>query len=270
MRERRRGTFANGMEYMTWGNGPKSLIFIQGGPGSVLPTGMMARLMERMFAPYLQAGYAVSTVTRCRHMPSGHTVADMADDYADVIRDEFGGRADVVVGESYGGMIAQYLAALHPERVGRVAVVAAGYVVSDWGKDVDGRLVTALTDGSRRDAGTVFAEYLIPGRRMQWLRRLVGPVLLPRLLGADTPREDLLTEIRAECDFDSREVLPRITVPVLLVSGDRDTFFPRHVIEQTAALIPGCRLVVYLGKGHVKTSMSGRVARDVLDFVSRG
>ena len=72
-------------------------------------------------------------------MPAGHSVAQMADDVALAIADEVGGRVDLVVGESYGGMIAQYLAARHPDRVVYAAVVAAAAEVSAWGKEVDSR-----------------------------------------------------------------------------------------------------------------------------------
>ncbi len=267
-RRQRRGTFANGMEYLTLGDGPKSMLFIQGGPGSVLPSGPVGWLRQRRFVPYVRAGYAVSIVTRRRHMPAGHTVADMAQDYADVIRDEFGGRVDVVVGESFGGMIAQYLAALHPERLGAAVFVVAGCRVDDDAGDVDSRLVSAWVRGDRRKAGEVFGEYLAPGPRFRWLRRLVGPLLLPQMMGAGTPDEDLLTENAAEVAFDSRDVLPRISVPVLLVAGDRDRFFPEAVIKETARLIPEHTVVWYHGKGHMRVGASREVAGDVLRFLS--
>jgi len=33
----RSGTFACGMGFLTWGSGPKTLLYIQGGPGSDAP-----------------------------------------------------------------------------------------------------------------------------------------------------------------------------------------------------------------------------------------
>ncbi len=127
----RSGTFAHGMEYLTWGSGPKTLLYIQGGPGSVIPKGgMMLRMFRRILDPYAKAGYAVWIVTRRRHMSAGHTIAGMADDYAQLIRQEFGGRADLVVDDSYGGLIGQYLAAFHPGSFGHVAMVVAGAEVS--------------------------------------------------------------------------------------------------------------------------------------------
>ena len=114
VQEPRRGTFPNGMEYLTWGDGPRTLLSILGGPGSFVPTGTMARMLVRQSRPYVAAGYTNWIVTRRRDMPADHGIADMADDYAQLVTEEFGGRVDLVVAESFGGMIAQYLAARHP------------------------------------------------------------------------------------------------------------------------------------------------------------
>lgn len=76
------GVSAEGMEYVVLGTRPRTILLIPGGPGSEIPSGFMARLEERQVRPYLEAGYAVWTVTRRRGMPPGHTVADMAADHA--------------------------------------------------------------------------------------------------------------------------------------------------------------------------------------------
>ena len=266
----RRGTFPNGMEYLTWGHGPRTLLSILGGPGSFVPTGAMARMIVRQSRPYVAAGYAVWIVTRRRGMPAGHGIADMADDYADVVAEHLGGRVDVVVGESYGGMVAQYLAALHPEALRRLVLVVSGCEVSEWGKDVDTRLGAALARKDATAAGTAFATYVLPGDRLRWPRRLLGP-LVGRALFADElcPPGDVLTEVRAETSFDSRSVLPTVRVPVLIVSGDRDRFFPPAIIDETAALIPDCTVVRYRGRGHLGTGTDKRVAADVLAFLGR-
>ena len=113
------GTFANGMEYARWGDGPRTALWIPGGPGSGVPAGSSAAMQGMQFKALIEAGFTVWQVTRRRNMPTGHSVADMADDYAQLIADQFGGRVEVVVGISYGGMIAQYLAANHPRRMAR-------------------------------------------------------------------------------------------------------------------------------------------------------
>lgn len=265
----RTGTFRNGMDYLGWGSGPKTLLFIQGGPGSAVPRGLLRRLFRRQFEPYLAAGFAVWIVTRRRNMPAGHTMADMAGDYAQMIEEEFGGRVDAVVAESFGGMIGQYLAALHPDSFGRIALIITAAELSDWGKDIDSRMAEALAGGDTGRAGTVFAEYLLTGKRTRWLRRLLGPLIGGGLSGGSGyPPGDLLTEARAERTFNSRAVLPRIRRPVLLICGGSDRFFPADVARETAGLIPDCTLVCYEGQGHLRVGSSGRVARDVLAFVN--
>jgi pimeloyl-ACP methyl ester carboxylesterase len=263
----RSGTFRNGMDYLGWGSGPRTLLFIQGGPGSAVPRGLMRRMFRRQFEPYLAAGFAVWIVTRRRNMPAGHTMADMADDYARVIDEEFDGRVDVVVAESFGGMVGQYLAALHPDSFGRIALIITAAELSDWGKDIDSRMAEALAGGDTGRAGTVFAEYLLTGQRTRWLRRLLGPLIGGGLAGgSDYPPGDLLIEARAERSFNSRAVLPKIQRPVLLICGGSDRFFPADIARETAGLIPDCTLVCYEGQGHLRVGSSSRVARDVLAF----
>lgn len=259
------GTYANGMDYLVLGAGTKRMLFLMGGPGGSVPSGVWLRMAQRRFAPYLDAGYQVWVVTRRRGMPPGHSVADMADDFAGVISDHLGGRVDLVVGESFGGMIAQYLAARHPGLVGRVALVATGAEVSDWGKDVDQRLAAALRRGDRNAAGAAVLEYVIPLPSLVWLRRLGGPLVANWL----QPLPDVLVEVDAELAFDARGVLADISVPVLLVCGDRDRFFPRSVVADTAARIADCALVWYAGKGHVQVALSRKVTSDVLAFAAR-
>lgn len=265
-----RGTTSHGMEYLTWGAGSRTLLFIPGGPGSGLPAGLTGRMSRRWFAPFVDAGFTIWYVTRRRNMPRGHTVADMADDYGLMIDEELQGRVDLVVGESYGGMIAQYLAARHGERVGEVAMVVAAADVSAWGKEVDSRLARALERGDAAAAGAAFAEYILPSDRARWLRRLIGPWIGRGLLsGKNYPASDVLVEVEAEIAFDARSVLPEIAVPVIVLCGDEDLFFPPDLVEETVRLIPDCARVRYAGQGHVKVATSGQVPRDILAFVDR-
>jgi pimeloyl-ACP methyl ester carboxylesterase len=217
----------------------------------------------------VDAGFTVWLVTRRRHMPRHHSVADMADDLASMISDEFGGWVDLVVGESYGGMIALYLAARHADQVHRVAVVACAAQVSEWALAVDAQLAHAMARGDSSAAGAALMSYLLPGRRWTWLGRLLGP-LAGRLATSmfDSPPEDLITELHAEQTYDARAVLPDITVPVALLCGDRDRCFEPDVIQATADAIPGCQLTWYRGKGHLATAAGSAVVGDVLRFVA--
>ncbi len=56
---------------------------------------------------------------------------------------------------------------------------------------------------------------------------------------------------RALAEADLRDVLPQVDVPTLLLYGERDVRAPLEVAEALRAAIPGSRLVVLPGVGHV-------------------
>ena len=251
---------SDGMEYAVIGDGPKTLLHLPGGPGSETTTGSGARFTARHLAPYAAAGYTVWNVDRRRNMPAGHSIADMADDHAAFIRDRLGGRADVVIGTSYGGLIALYLAANHPELVGRVVLAGSAATITPWGRDVDLRWARARAEHRFGAAGAIMLEYVLPDPRWAALRR--GPLVGRMFAGSHVPEDDLIVEGEAELAFDARDVLPRIQAPVLVLSGTTDRFFPPTVVEETAALIPDCTVVQYRG-GHFTASMTRRAPGDV-------
>ena len=60
------------------------------------------------------------------------------------------------------------------------------------GKQVDSRLSAALARGDTLGFGMAFAEYVLPGDRSRWVRRLVGPWIGRSLLsGKNYPPADL-------------------------------------------------------------------------------
>ena len=266
---RRTGTSADGIEYSVLGSGPRTLLNLPGGPGSELPSGLLARFTEARFLPFVRAGYAVWTVTRPRGMPPGHTVADMASDCARFVEEHVGAPVDLLLGESYGGMIALHVAADHPQTARRVVLVVSAAVVTPEGTDVDVRWARARAEGRHAEAGAVFLEYFLPGQRAAGVRRLLGPAAGRLFAGSRVPAGDLLVEADAEAAFDARPALARIPVPVLMLCGDRDRFFARSAVQATCDAVPDCSLVWYHGRGHLRAASSRRVPQDVLDWVAR-
>jgi pimeloyl-ACP methyl ester carboxylesterase len=267
-RPRRTGRFGNGIEYLALGDGPRTALWLEAGPGSKVPSEWETRLVGGSWSPLADAGFTVWILTRRRGMPAGHSIADMATDVAEAIDAEFGGRVDLVVGPSFGGLIAQYLAADHPDRVDRVVLAMSACRISLAIIDADRRLAEALSVGDRTRAGAALAEFLLPGNRARPLRTVLAPMMGLMYAGSDFTGQDPVIEARAEAEFDSREALPRIRVPVLLLAADRDLAFPKEVYEETARLIPDCTLVWYRGMGHLRAATSRRLPRDIVAFAN--
>jgi pimeloyl-ACP methyl ester carboxylesterase len=262
------GMFTNGMAYIRWGTGPKTLLWIVGGPGLGFPIGLRVALIPLVLRPFARAGYTCWLVNRKRDMSRGSTIADMAEDYAAVIADELGGKADLVLGEDYGGAIGFYLAAGHPERLHYLANASAGYALTERGRAIDRDFATLVGEGRPTDAWAQMLVTLAPDLRPPALVRALASVL-DRLF-TDRSRPDFVSNLIVETDaedFDVREILPDVRVPVLLVGGDQGPFLSREILEETARLIPDCTLQLHEGKSDMGAVSTMELPRDVLAWV---
>jgi pimeloyl-ACP methyl ester carboxylesterase len=259
------GSFSNGMAYARLGIGPKTLLWL-GGPFLGAPGGPLLALMTFMLRPFLAEGYSVWIVSQRPNMTVGYTVADMAEDYARAIVDEFGGKVDLVIGESTGGMIGFCLAAQHADLFGHIAIGAAGYSMTEQGKIANRDSARLLSEGRKTEAATVLGNLLYPNIPAP-VGRVPAAIMARVSYAAPYIPGDVTIAAEAVNAFDGREILPGISVPVLLVGGDRDRWFVKEVYEETARLIPGCTLKLYPGKDHLGTIFNRRFPRDVLDFV---
>jgi len=226
-----RGIFPNGMAYARWGTGPRTLLWIVGGPGVGFPTGLRLATIPFVLRPFAESGYTAWIVDRKRNMPKGYTIPDMAEDYAGLIADEFDGKVDLVLGEDYGGMIGYYLAARHPDRLAYLAHASAGYRVSEQGKTIDHDFARLLSEGRTAEAFALLLSVLAPNLRLPGVARALGAVIGRLFIDKTRP------------------------------------YFSKEVHEETARLIPDCTLRIYEGKGDAGAVSDRRLSRDVLDFV---
>ena len=262
------GVFANGIPFVRFGDGAKVMLFLAGGPGNTVPSGFGASGFVRGMRAFTDE-YAIVLVTRKSGLPEGYSTGDMAEDYAELVRAEFGGHVDMVMGTSYGGLIAQYLAARHPELLDHLVIVMSGPVVSDEAKGIDLRYAELIGAHKDRAAMALRAEAVFTGvarSAMAAVLWLFGPPLLGRV--DDTFRRDVVVEAKAEAEHDSRGVLPDIAVPTLVVGSTDDFAFPAETVEAMARTIPGAELAMYPG-GHTAAFLDKRFYPDVRRFTDR-
>lgn len=263
----RTGTFSNGMGYEAFGRGPLTVIFLPGGPG-IVPMAW-ARVAQTLLWPLADRGCTVWRLTRRPSMPQGYSIADMADDVAEVIDEGFDGHVDAVVGVSLGGLIAMYLAARHPQSMSRVVLISAAAKPVDEALESTSRYGEAVGGGRFTEAGEAMLEDPLPGERMRPVRRLLGPLAGRMVASWGNNPPDVLAETRAVMDVDARPVLTGITAPTLIIIGDRDTGFTRETVEQTVQLIPECTLVRYGNRGHGGTVWDERTPDEVFAFIQQ-
>ena len=269
------GTFPNGMGYLRFGSGAKSLLWIpdpshaghvgsNGDGGGAVPKSGYLVLMTRILRSFVEAGYTIFLVGQRPNLPRGCTIEDMAEDYAGLIVEEFEGKVDLVVGDSGGGMIGFCLAAQHPDLFAHIATVVAGYTLNEGYKAANLESARLNSAGRRTDAAAPWVSFMFPGLRPPFVARLLASVMGRVILTAGS--RDFVVGAEALSAFDGREILPTITVPVLLVCGDRDRIVAKSIYEETADLIPDCTLKLYEGKDHLGALFNNRTPGEILAF----
>ena len=262
------GVFASGIPFVKFGDGAKIMLFFAGGPGNTVPSGFGASGFVRGMRAFTDE-YTIVLVTRKSGLPAGYGTDDMAEDYAQLVRSEFAGHVDLVMGVSYGGLIAQYFGARHPDLFDRLVIVMSGPVVSDEAKRIDMQYAELIAAHKDREAMALRAEAVFTGIArsvMAAVLWLFGPPLLGKI--DDTFRSDVLVEAKAEAEHDSRGVLADITVPTLAVGSSDDFAFPADTVRAMAEDIPGAELKMYQG-GHTAAFLDKRFYPDVRAFADR-
>ncbi|WP_254543578.1 alpha/beta fold hydrolase [Halomarina pelagica] len=207
------------------------------------PSGWALRTYFRRFVD----DYAVYVVSRPRGLPAGQRIEDMAADYADALERELG-PADVL-GISMGGMIAQAFAADHPDLVDELVLVNTGCRVADGARDAVRRLRRyARTHDWARIRAELAVAMFTDWRAVSYptLALTVGRFVMPRPAVAS----DVGVSLDAVLSFDGRDRLDDIAARTLVVGGTDDPYFPRSILEETAAEIPDATLCAFRGAKH--------------------
>ena len=265
------GITKNNIPFARIEGGDKTLMVWSGGPGNTLPKGWLFNQFTKGLSPLLDE-YSLVMLTRRSGMPDGHSTRDMAEDYAALIKDEYGGHVDLIIGNSYGGIVVQHFAADYPDLCDHVVICAAAYEVSETGKALDYRFAELLSQNKPRQAyqlmaGVVSSNSLVK-RILRPLLWLVGPSIQGDA-NNEVFRRDILIEAQAEVAHDGRESLARITIPTLILAGAHDNYFPMELFLETEKLIPGGKLIVYPDKGH-NVLNDHQAANDMLAWITEG
>jgi pimeloyl-ACP methyl ester carboxylesterase len=260
------GVFKNGVPYLCFGKGPKRLLFLLGGPGNTLPVGAAVSGFRRGMQPF-EVEYTIYLVSRKSGLPAGYTTRDMSDDIAEIIRAEFSGHVDLIIGFSFGGLILQHFAADHAGLSGHIVIGGAAHRVSAAALRIDRQYAQLIHAGKDRAAMAARSAAIFPGGILQKLLSVVLWIFGKALIGPvnTTFRQDVLVEAQAEQAHDAIDSLRRISVPVLIVCGTDDFAFPLADVREMADLIAHSTLKVY-ERGHSTVFLDPHFAGDVREF----
>jgi pimeloyl-ACP methyl ester carboxylesterase len=256
---------SNGMASLSLGAGPPLLLMPGLTPDHRPPTGMARRAQLALMRPLAQERQ-VWWVNRRQGLPEGTTVADLADDYATMLREWQAAPIDVV-GISTGGEVALQLAADHPELVRRLVLVASACRLGPHGHQVERQAAEALERGDRRGAAALLSRMLPSGRFASAVAGGLAWLLPGGVVGRD--HHDVLATMRAELAFDLSERLHEITAPTLVVGGSGDANYGEAVFRETATGLPNGHLALHPGRSHAATVTSRGLGPEVNAFLGQ-
>jgi pimeloyl-ACP methyl ester carboxylesterase len=182
----------------------------------------------------------------------GYTIADLADDVAGLWR-HLGISSSHLLGISMGGMIAMTLAVRRPKELASLVVVSS---VPRWEPE---HAEGSCAGKSRPEIEAAMFKYFAP--KFAEKQRLLIRALVKDLSKAfDDPKIAAGTRAqRAALEgFDARAELSRIAVPTLVIHGGEDRIAPSERGSAIAGAIPGARLEIVPGVGHLLLAESAR------------
>ena len=160
-------------------------------------------------------------------------------DYADHLAEALAGSGPfVVVGHSFGGRVAVRLAVRHPELVSALVLTGAPLI-----RATPPPRSSPLFRAIKR----LHAAHLIPQSVMDRVRKNSGS---DDYRAAEGVMRGVFVRVVGE---DYHEDLAAVRVPVTLVWGELDDSAPLAGARLAAEIVPGARLDVVAGEGHLMT-----------------
>jgi pimeloyl-ACP methyl ester carboxylesterase len=236
------------LSYERTGSGPP-LLLIMGLSGSALTWG--EPFLERLRRDFETIVYDHRGVGQSSRMEEPFTIAQLAVDATGLLDALEIGSADVL-GVSMGGMVAQELALSHPERVSTLTL-GCTYCGGDGSSRASPEVARRLAEGSRSgdreravrayweaNVSVGFAEdaNAYAAYRANALNRRVALPVIAAQLQAIAVHETLTR-------------LHQLMMPTLIVHGTADQIIPVGNAHLIAAQIPGSRLEIFDGVGHL-------------------
>ena len=233
------------MFYAAFGSGDKKLVALPGLSDGLATVKGKALILSLPYRKHLKE-YTVYMFSRKNVMPEKYSIRDMAEDQAKAMK-ELGIEEAYVLGVSQGGMIAQYIAADHPELVKKLILAVTAPYANPVIQETVGEWITMAKRGDHTALMTDTAEKMYSEGYLKKNRKY-----LPLLAAFTKPHsyERFLRNAEAILHFDARDELAKIKCPTLILAGNDDRTVGSEAADELNSAIAGSEKYIYEGYGH--------------------
>lgn len=247
------------MDYITFGNGTKPLILIQGlSTRNIKGSSLLVAYMYRVFAK----DYRVYMFDRRQNIFEGITVDDMALDIANAM-DNLGIKNASVFGISQGGMIAQCLAINRPDLVAKLVL---GVTLSKNNNTVEAVVKNWIKLTEQENFKQLVLDMADKMYSKEYVKRYKPfmPLLTIWQKPKDAQRFIILTKACLTCN--AYEELEKIQCPVFVIGGKEDMVLSGEASQEIAQKL-NCKLYMYENLGHSAYEEAKDFNKRIYDFL---
>jgi proline iminopeptidase len=222
------------LHYRVYGKGSPILI-INGGPGmNCEGFASLAKLLDARYQPILfdQRGTGSSTLER---LDSSTIGMDLMLEDMETLRKSLGIKEWIVLGQSFGGMLASYYAAIYPQQIKALVLAASGGMDMELFEYVGDNISNRL-GRSEKDSMNYWDKKIEEGDTTHYARyhRALGlasayvydkkniPVIAERLTQGSYKVNSLVYKDLYKIKFDCKEKLKNYRKPALIIQGRQD------------------------------------------------
>ena len=249
------------MYYVTFGSGSKYLVVMPGLSDRLATVKNKALFLGSPYRKFLK-DYTVYMFSRKNDMPEGYSIRDMADDQVEAM-DRLGIKKACVLGVSQGGMIAQYIAAYHPEVVEKLILTVTAPYANEVIQDSVGSWIEMAKDGDHTTLIIDTAERMYSEEFLK--KNRAGFAVLARMTKPSS-YDRFFKNAYAILDFDARDELSKITCPTFIIAGDDDNTVGNDAPYELNKGIADSKMYIYKGLGHGAFEEAKDFYDKVLDF----
>lgn len=240
------------MHYVSFGYGSRTVVLLPGLSDGLVTVRGKALLLAAPYRDFFK-NHRIYIFSRKSKLPLGYTIRDMAADQARAM-EKLGITGANVMGVSQGGMIAQFLAADHPEAVGRLVIAVSAPRVNDMIRENAGRWIELAEKGDHKTLMIDTAEKSYSEGYLKKYRRIY-PLL--GMVGKPASYDRFIANANAILGFDAYGELDRIACPALIIGGSEDKTVGAGAAHELHEKIPGSELYIYEGLGHAAYEEAG-------------
>jgi pimeloyl-ACP methyl ester carboxylesterase len=250
------------------------LAYVEQGPSAGLPIIFLHGVTDswRSFEPVLRLlpidVHAIAISLRGHgdsvRPDAGYTYADMAGDLR-AFMDRRGIASAIVVGHSMGSMVAQQFAIDYPERVAGLVLIGS-FATLYQRPDMAEFVATTIAPVTDPIAAPFAREWQLSTTARPIDPRFLDTVVAETMKVPARVWHEAFNGFLQTPDFSSD--LSRVSAPVLLMWGDRDTYASESDQRRLRAVMRGARLITYPGAGHaIHWEDPSRIASDLMSFM---